>query len=463
MTKAAVVVLVAGKGTRFKSKLPKPLHPLAGRPMILHLLASVAALKPERAILVTAPDAPGLGEVVARAPIAVETVTQAKPLGTGDAVRAAREALAGYEGDVLVLYGDTPLIEPKTLARLLAARRGRSRPAVVVLGARPTEGEGYGRLVLAKDGGLEAIVEELDATPEEREAALCNAGPIVAGTRALFELLAAVGADNAKGEYYLTDVVALARRRGLRCAVVEADPEEALGVNSRVELALAEAVLQTRLRRQAMERGATLIDPATTYLSYDTVLDADVTVGPNVFFGPGVTVAGGAEIRGFCHIEGARIEEGAVIGPFARLRPGAEIGPEAHIGNFVEVKEARVEAGAKVNHMTYLGDARVGAGANVGAGTITCNYDGFKKSRTDIGANAFIGSNVALVAPVTIGDGAVIGAGSVIVGDVPADALAVARGQQRTVPGGAARFRARRREDEDAAKADRPKSAVKRG
>ncbi|MGE5145622.1 MAG: bifunctional UDP-N-acetylglucosamine diphosphorylase/glucosamine-1-phosphate N-acetyltransferase GlmU, partial [Candidatus Eiseniibacteriota bacterium] len=436
----AAVILAAGKGTRMKSDLPKVLHPLAGRPMVGHVLDAVATLEPARQAVVIGPDMAKLAEAVAPIP----TVVQRRQLGTADAVKAARDALADFNGTVLVLYGDTPLITPKTLTALVEERKFNPEPTVVVLGFRPADPGAYGRLVVGVDGRLEAIVEARDATPAERAITLCNSGVMAIDGRHLFLLLDAIGNDNAKGEYYLTDIVKLARARGLVCRHVEADAAELVGVNSRAELADAESVVQARLRRAAMDAGATLLDPATTWFSHDTRLGRDVTVGPSVVFAPGVTVGDRVEIRAFCHLEGATVESDAIIGPFARLRPGARIGRGAHVGNFVEIKNAVIEAGAKTNHLSYIGDARVGASANVGAGTITCNYDGFVKAHTDIGKGAFIGSNTALVAPVAIGDNAIVGAGSVITKDVPADALAVARGEQKMATGGAARFRASR-------------------
>jgi len=436
----AAVVLAAGKGTRMKSALPKVLHPIANRPMILHLLDTVRGIGVERAVVVVSPEGGQVAEAVSPATTAI----QHEALGTGHAVRAAREALADFAGDVLVLYGDTPLISADTLNAMLAMRRSAARPAVVVLGMRPAGANEYGRLVTAEDGGLDAIVEWRDATPEQRALPLCNSGVMAIDGKALFGLLDRVGNANSKGEYYLTDIVAIARADGLACAVVEGEESELLGVNSRVDLAAAEAVLQNRLREQAMRDGATLTAPETVFFSADTRLGKDVTVGPNVVFGPGVVVEDGAEIRAFSHLEGTTVGRGAMIGPFARLRPGADIGQDAHIGNFVEVKKATVEQGAKINHLTYIGDARIGAGANIGAGTITCNYDGFEKHFTDVGVGAFIGSNSSLVAPVKIGDGAIVGAGSTVTHDVPADGLAVVRGAEKTVEGGGRRFRARR-------------------
>jgi bifunctional UDP-N-acetylglucosamine pyrophosphorylase/glucosamine-1-phosphate N-acetyltransferase len=377
---------------------------------------------------------------------------QKQRLGTGHAVMAAREALAGFDGDVLVVYGDTPLISAATLRRMLAARRSPENPAVVVLGFRPRDPGAYGRLIVDGRGHLQAIAEAKDANPEQRAVNLCNSGVMAVDGRMLFDLLDRVGNDNAKGEYYLTDMVQIARADGLGCDVVEGGEAELIGINSRADLARAEAMLQDELRAKAMAEGATLIDPATVFFSADTTLGRDVTVGPFVVFGAGVTVSDNVTIRPFCHLEDVVIENGASIGPYARLRPGARIGPDAHIGNFVEIKNATVESGAKVNHLTYIGDARVGAKANVGAGTITCNYDGFFKDHTDIGAGAFIGSNTSLVAPVKVGDGAITGAGSVIVRDIPADSLALTRGPHTEKPGWARRFRERRGQ-EKAAKA----------
>ncbi|MFD2232807.1 bifunctional UDP-N-acetylglucosamine diphosphorylase/glucosamine-1-phosphate N-acetyltransferase GlmU [Phaeospirillum tilakii] len=437
----AVIVLAAGMGTRMKSALPKVLHPLAGRPMVQHLMATVATLSPDRVVVVVGPGMDSVAAAVAPVP----TVVQTERLGTGHAVAQARAALDGFDGDVLVLYADTPLISADTLRRLLDERANADDPAVVVLGFKPEHANEYGRLVVGAEG-LKAIVEYRDATPSQRENPLCNSGVMAFDAARIWTLIDQIDpASNSKGEYYLTDVVYHAREHGWNCSYVEGEPVELLGVNSRRELAAAEAVVQARLRNAAMDNGVTLIDPATVWFSWDTRLGQDVTVWPQVVFGPGVSIGDRVEIRGFCHFEGCTVADGALLGPYARLRPGARIGESAHIGNFVEVKAAVVEPKAKVNHLTYIGDARVGAGANVGAGTITCNYDGFNKSFTDIGAGAFIGSNSALVAPVKIGDGAVVGAGSVITKEVPAGALAVARGAQIALPGWADRFRARQR------------------
>ncbi len=435
--KLAVIVLAAGMGTRMKSDLPKVMHPLAGRSMISHLMDTVAGLAPERVVVVVGP---GM-ESVSRAVAPVATVVQQDRLGTGHAVGQARDALRDFSGNVLVLYGDTPLLTADTLRRMLAERACPTDPAVVVLGFKPEDPGHYGRLVVGAEG-LKAIIEWKDASQDQRDIRLCNSGVMALDGARLWSLIERLDNNNAKGEYYLTDVVASARADGACCSYVVGEVEELLGVNSRGELAVAEAVLQRRLRQAALADGATLIAPETVFFAWDTKLGRDVVVWPHVVFGPGVTVGDGVTIKGFCHLEGATVADGVEMGPFARLRPGAEIGSRAHIGNFVEVKKAVVEEGAKVNHLSYIGDARVGAGANVGAGTITCNYDGYDKSFTDIGAGAFIGSNTSLVAPVKIGDGAIIGAGSVITKSVTAGALAVARGAQMELAGWADRFRA---------------------
>ena len=439
--KTAAIVLAAGLGTRMKSALPKVLHPLGGVPMIRHLMETLDGLEMERIVVVVGENMPAVADAVAPCP----TVVQAQQLGSGDAVLSARAALDGFAGDVLVVYGDTPLITRKTLDRLIAARRAPFGPAVAVLGFRPAEPGRYGRLILAPDGTLEAIVEAGDAGPDQLAVGFCNSGVIAVDGKRLFPLLEKLGKNNAAGEYYLTDIVACARAAGFASAVVEGDGDELIGIDTRVDLAAAEATLQRRLRDQAMRGGATLIDPGSVYFSYDTRIGKDVTIGPGVYFGPGVSVGDNAEIRPFCHIEGAAIATGAVVGPFTRLRPGAEIAEGAHIGSFVEIKNATIESAAKVNHLSYIGDTRVGAKANVGAGTITCNYDGFSRSRTDIGGGVFIGSNTALVAPVKIGDGAIIGAGSVISEDVEANALALTRAGQKNIKGGGKRYRKRRR------------------
>ncbi len=438
--KTAAVVLAAGLGTRMKSARPKALHPIAGRPMVAHVLAAVAALKPAKTVVVIGPGMDDLARAVRPHPVAI----QRQRLGTGHAVLAARKALAGFAGsggDVVVVFADTPLVRAKTLKAMLRALHAPARPAVVALGFRAANPGAYGRLIVNADGMLDRIVEARDATAAERAVDLCNGGAMAFDGAVLFDLLGRVRPDNAKKEYYLTDTIALARARGRATAVVEAGEAEVMGINSRIDLAMAEHAVQDEMRFQALRAGASMTDPHTVWFSFDTKLGRDVTIGPNVVFGPGVTVEDNVEIGGFCHIAGATIAAGAVVGPFARLRPGARIGRDARVGNFVEIKNAVMGEGAKANHLAYVGDARVGAGANIGAGTITCNYDGRAKHRTEIGAGAFIGSNAALIAPVRIGAGAVIGAGSAIARDVPKDSLALTRPEQRTVKGWTKRLR----------------------
>ncbi len=434
----AAIILAAGKGTRMKSDRHKVLHPIAGRAMLDHLIEAVDALGPARKIVVVGSGRDQVEPVVAAR--GGEVVVQDPQLGTGHAVRQAQDALAGFDGDVLILYGDVPLVERNTMARMLARLAEPDAPAVVVLGFRPSDAAAYGRIV-AHDGIIDKMVEFKDASSEERAVTLCNSGLMAVRAADLFALLARVDNDNAAGEYYLPDIVMLAAADGRASAVIEADEWEVAGVNSRAEMALVEGEWQRRRRLQAMADGATLIAPDTVWFAHDTVVGRDVLIEPNVVFGPGVRIADGAKIRAFSHIEGATIGAGAEIGPFARLRPGTEVGEHAKIGNFVETKKVRLGGGAKASHLTYLGDADIGAGANIGAGTICCNYDGFFKYRTDIGAGAFIGSNSALVAPVRIGDGAIVAAGSVVTRDVEADALALARGKQDVKPGWAKRFR----------------------
>ena len=371
-----------------------------------------------------------------------EVVVQHEQLGTAHAVRQAEGQLAGFEGDVLILYGDTPLIEAETMARMLDRLNAADHPAVVVVGFRPDDPLMYGRILAQPDGSIDKMVEYKDATPEERAVNLCNSGLMAARAEDLFPLLAKVGNANAAGEYYLPDIVMLAAADGRTSAVIEAEPWEMAGVNSRAELAFVEGEWQRRRRLKAMADGVTLVAPDTVWFAHDTEIGRDSVIEPNVVFGPGVRIGEGVKIRAFSHVEGASIAKGAEIGPYARLRPGAEIGEKAKIGNFVEVKKARFGKGAKANHLSYIGDAEVGAGANIGAGTITCNYDGYFKYPTQIGEGAFIGSNSALVAPVAIGANAIVGAGSVVTKDVAADALAVARGTQEERPGWAKRFRA---------------------
>lgn len=441
---ATAILLAAGLGTRMRSALPKALHPLGGRPMLRHLLASCEAAF-DRVCVVVGPDMEAVARLAAPHPV----VVQAERLGTAHAARAA-EARFG-SGDVAVLYADNPLIRPDTLRRLLARRR-RGDAGLALLAMRAPAPNRYGR-VIGEGGLVERVVEWADAGEAERAEPLCNAGVLCAPAADMARWLAAVRADNAKGEFYLTDVVALARAEGVRVAAVEADADELRGVNSRAELAAAEAVLQGWLREAAMEAGATLVAPDTVFLSADTRLAPDVTVEPHVVFGPGVVAESGAVVRSFSHLEGCRLGPGARVGPFARLRPGTVLGEDVHVGNFVELKAAHLGAGVKAGHLTYVGDASVGAGTNVGAGTITCNYDGHAKHRTAIGSGVFVGSDSVLVAPLTLGDGAFVAAGSVITRDVPADAMAFGRAAQVTKPGLAARFR-RLRSGEAAADAE---------
>jgi len=437
-TPLAAIILAAGKGTRMKSDLHKVLHPVAGRPMLGHLTDAVATLGAKQTVIVAGA---GREQVEAFAqPLGVAVAVQADQLGTAHAVQQAETALRGFDGDVLILYGDVPLVTAETMARMVARLHEDDAPAVVVLGFRPDETLAYGRII-AEHGRILKMVEHKDASVEERAVNLCNSGLMAVRSADLWRLLAKVGNQNAAGEYYLPDVVMLANAEGSVSAVIETDPHEVAGVNSRAELAEVEALWQARRRARVMANGASLTAPETVWFAWDTQIGRDVSIGPNVVFGPGVAIADKVTIHAFCHIEGARVESGAIIGPYARLRPGAEIGADAHVGNFVEIKKARLGAGAKANHLTYIGDAEVGEKSNIGAGTITCNYDGFGKYPTKIGANAFIGSNTALVAPVSVGDGAITGAGSIITKDVPADALAVARAPQRVLEGWAARFR----------------------
>jgi bifunctional UDP-N-acetylglucosamine pyrophosphorylase / glucosamine-1-phosphate N-acetyltransferase len=442
----ATIILAAGSGTRMKSAMPKVMHPIAGQPMIAHLLDALQPLTPAATVVVI-----GLQmDAVARAVAPAETVVQCPPLGTGDAVRAALRALDGRlapQGEideVLVLYGDTPLLRSETMGQLLAEQE-RAPAAVLLAGMRPADAGPYGRLVSAPDGAILRIVEAADATPEESAIGLVWGGLMLIRARHIIELVEALDRDNAKREFYLTGIAGLATKKGLRCRAIELPAEEMVGINTRAELAQAEALMQGRLRRAAMDRGVTMVAPETVFLSADTRLGRDVIVEPNVTFGPGVTVGEGARICSFSYFEGATIGAGARVGPFARLRPGAVLEEEVHVGNFVEVKAARLGAGAKANHLSYIGDAEVGARTNIGAGAITCNYDGFNKFRTTIGEGAFIGSNTALVAPVTVGAGAIVAAGSVITDDVPADALSLARGRQVDKPGRAAEIRARQK------------------
>jgi bifunctional UDP-N-acetylglucosamine pyrophosphorylase/glucosamine-1-phosphate N-acetyltransferase len=437
----AVVILAAGQGTRMRSDTHKVLHPIAGRPMLLHLLDRVESLGPERKVVVL-----GKGREQVEAALAghgVAVAVQAEQKGTGHAVQQAAQALAGYDGPVIILYADTPFVEPDTLRRMLDRLDGDAGPGVVVLASSPVDPLNYGRIVLGQDDRIAKMVEYKDATDEERAVRLCNSGMMAVRAPDLFRWLGLVGNDNAAGEYYLPDIVNIAATEGREAVVIEGDSYETSGVNSRAELAHLELEWQRRRREQALVEGATLIDPESVWFAYDTKLGRDVIVEPHVVFGPGVDVADGAVIHAFSHIEGAAIGPKASIGPFARLRSGTKLLANTKVGNFVELKKAEIAEGAKVNHLSYVGDASVGAKANIGAGTITCNYDGFRKYGTVIGAGAFIGSNTALVAPVTVGDGAIVGAGSVITRDVEPDSLALERSEQKGIAGWAKRFRER--------------------
>lgn len=433
----ALVILAAGMGTRMNSDLPKVLHKVAGAPLLVHAMKSGAALDPEKLVIVAGHGADQVSKAARDWDDRAEVVLQEEQLGTGHAVLQAREALEGFDGDVIVLYGDTPFIQPETIENIAAAR---ARNDVVVLGFEAADPGRYGRLVMAGDA-LDRIVEFKDASEEERAITLCNSGILAADKTTLFRLLDEVGNDNAAGEYYLPDIVALARAEGLSATAVTCDEAETLGVNSRAELAGAEAAFQARARAEALDNGVTLTAPDTVFFAHDTVIGRDAIVEPNVIFGPGVTVESGALIRAFSHLEGCHVSRGATVGPYARLRPGAELAEDVHVGNFVEIKNAVLDEGAKANHLSYIGDAHVGEKTNIGAGTITCNYDGVMKHKTEIGAQAFIGSNTMLVAPVKIGNRAMTGSGSVITADVEDDALAIARGTQVNKPGLAAKLR----------------------
>lgn len=425
----AVVILAAGQGSRMQSDLPKVLHRLAGVPLVGHTLAVARSVQPERTIVVAGHGADAVRKSVAKLEPDAKIVLQTEQLGTGHAVQQSLPELEGFEGKVIVLYGDTPFISEDTLIAL----KDHSAD-LVVLGFEAEDPGRYGRLVVT-DRGLEKIVEFKDADAATREIALCNSGVMALDAGLLRKLIAGLTNDNASGEYYLTDLVALAREEGGRTDVVTCDEAETLGINTRAELAGAEAAFQTRARARALESGVTLSDQSTVWFSLDTEIGRDAIIGQNVVFGPGVTVESGAEILAFCHLEGCHISSGATVGPFARLRPGAELGGDVHVGNFVEIKNSVLDEGVKVGHLTYLGDAHIGEHTNIGAGTVTCNYDGVMKHRTEIGARAFIGSDTMLVAPVRVGADAVTGSGSVITRDVEDGALAVGRARQETKPG----------------------------
>ena len=437
----AVVILAAGQGTRMRSDTHKVLHPIASRPLLLHLLDRVDEVGADRRVVVVGKDRHQVEAAIGGRDVAL--AVQAEQKGTGHAVQQAESALAGYDGPVVILYGDAPFVEAGTLGRMVDRLDGAGGPGVVVLAFRPADPLKYGRIILGEGDRIARMVEYKDATEEERAVTLCNSGVMAVRSGDLFRWLGEVGNDNAAGEYYLPDIVNVAAAEGREAVAIEGDPYEAAGVNSRAELAHLELEWQRRRREQVLDEGATLIDPESVWFAYDTKLGRDVTVEPHVVFGPGVTVADGATIHAFSHIEGATIGTKASIGPFARIRPGTKLADRTKVGNFVELKKADIGEGAKVNHLSYVGDASVGARANIGAGTITCNYDGFGKYRTEIGAGAFIGSNTALVAPVAVGDGAIVGAGSVISKDVEADSLAIERSEQRGIAGWARRFRER--------------------
>jgi bifunctional UDP-N-acetylglucosamine pyrophosphorylase/glucosamine-1-phosphate N-acetyltransferase len=437
----AVVILAAGQGTRMRSDTHKVLHPIASRPLLLHLLDTVDRIGAKRRVVVV-----GKGRDQVEKALEGRDVTvghQAEQKGTGHAVLQAKAALDGYEGAVLVLYADTPFVEAATLERMLDRLDGGDGPGVVVLASCPEDPAAYGRIILGQGDRIAKMVEYRDATEEERAVRLCNSGMMAVRSDDLFRWLGQVTNDNAAGEFYLPDIVNIAATEGREAVVIEGDAYETAGVNSRAELAHLELEWQRRRREQALQEGATLIDPESVWFAYDTKLGRDVTVEPHVVFGPGVEIADGATIKAFSHIEGASIGAKAAIGPFARIRPGTSLADHTKVGNFVELKKATVGVGAKVNHLSYVGDAKIGEHSNIGAGTITCNYDGFGKYRTVIGAGAFIGSNTSLVAPVTIGDGAVVGAGSVITADVEADSLAIERSEQKGIAGWASKFRER--------------------
>lgn len=436
------IILAAGKGTRMQSNLPKVLHQIAGRPLVSHVIEAAKDAGASQQAVVLGHGAEHVRDVVSGHSGRIDTFLQTEQLGTAHAVLAARQALESFKGYVVVLYGDTPLLVPSTIKILTdALDKGAD---IAVLGFEAADPTGYGRLLLDESGNLAAIREHKDASEEELKINLCNSGVYAFRSEHMLGLLEAIDNDNAKGEYYLPDAIEIGRKNGLSITALTCDEEEVQGINDRVQLAEAEKILQNRMRRNAMEQGATLQAPETVYFSYDTRIGRDVIIEPNVVFAPGVTIEDDAHIRGFSYFEKSIIRRGAVVGPYARMRPDADIGENAKIGNFVEIKKSVVEAGAKVSHLSYIGDTRVGAGANIGAGTIVCNYDGFLKHKTDIGENAFVGSNTALVAPVKIGNGAYIGSGSVITEDVPGDALGLSRSEQIEREGWAPKYRSRK-------------------
>jgi bifunctional UDP-N-acetylglucosamine pyrophosphorylase/glucosamine-1-phosphate N-acetyltransferase len=456
MTNRFAVILAAGKGTRMKSPQAKVLHEIGGRSMLAWSVALAQDLGCKRNVVVVAPDAPDVAAAARKLVGADNVVIQREPLGTANAVDAAREAFAGADGDAIVLYADTPLVPRQACEQAFAALSNGA--SVCVLGFEAASPNRYGRLIVGKDGSLEAIVEANDATPEQLNIPFCNSGVVAAPVKLMFDLLRDVKNDNAKGEYYLTDLVGLARKRGLKAAAARCEQRDVQGVNSQIELAAVERVFQEARRTELMISGVTMVAPETVFLSWDTKIAPGVVIEPYVIFGVGVSIEAGALIKSFSHFTSARVGQSAEVGPFTRLRPGASIGRSAHIGNFVEVKNVTVGEGAKANHLAYLGDGEIGSGSNIGAGTIFCNYDGFFKYRTVLGKDVFIGSNSSLVAPLNVADGAYVGAASVITDDVQADALALARGRQSVKSGWAKGFR----ETQSAAKkaGKKPKGAV---
>lgn len=440
-TPIAAIILAAGMGTRMKSDLHKVLHPIAGRAMLLHLIDSFGAAGASEQVVVVGARRDQVEAAVA--PLGVKIAAQDEQLGTAHAALMARDALKDFDGIAIVAFGDTPFLKAETIAAMAARLDASDKPRVVVLGFRPDDAKAYGRIIADRDGGIAKMVEYKDASDDERAVTLCNSGVTAVRSADLWPLLDRVGNDNAAGEYYLPDVVMLALADGDRAVVVETHADEVIGINSRAELAYAEGRWQAARREATMAEGASLIAPETVWFAYDTRVGRDVLIEPNVFFGPGVSIADKAIIRANSHIEGASVGEGAEVGPYARLRPGAVLGEKSKVGNFVEVKKATLGKGAKANHLSYIGDAEVGAGANIGAGTITCNYDGFFKYKTVIGEGAFIGSNSALVAPVSIGAGAIVAAGSTVTEDVESDDLRLVRPAQESKPGWAKRFRER--------------------
>jgi len=448
-TPCAVIILAAGQGTRMKSSKAKILHEIAHRPMILHALDSVDILNAKKKVVVLPPEMTQAARVIHGEDAAVEIAIQHQTLGTGHAVASAREMFLDFNGNIIVLFADTPLMTAATFKRFDALMQSHD---VGVIGFRAEDPTGYGRLIRDDQGSPVAIREHKDASTLELEIDFCNSGVVGMAAKHFPALIDALSNDNANGEYYLTDVVEHAASGGLKVGVIECSEEEVQGINTQMQLSNAEAVYQNRARARALANGVNMQAPSTVYFSHDTVVKADVVIEPNVVFGPGVYVSSGASIRAFCHIEGALIGKNCVVGPYARLRPGTVLADKVKVGNFVEVKNADIGTGAKLNHLSYVGDARVGAGANIGAGTITCNYDGFNKHTTEIGEGAFIGSNSSLIAPVRIADGAYVGSGSVITKDVNCDALAIGRGRQKNIEGWAITYRSKNVKSKSAAK-----------